>query len=137
MYLDRLTLLRDYLLHLPAVSAERFNMEFWFTCGSASCALGHACMIPEFNKLGFGFNTGNPDADLYCPIYKDPVSGRISAAFRAGADLFGLTEKTSRYLFDGEQYDVPLHDIAPIDVADRITELMAEVRTLARLEAAA
>ncbi len=56
---DRLNKLADFLITVPP---ERFDMSHWLSindfdqstleCGTAACAGGWACSIPEFRKAG-------------------------------------------------------------------------------------
>lgn len=45
---EKLTLLAD---HLEAIPAKAIRLEYW-KCGTVACAVGHACQIPEFQKMG-------------------------------------------------------------------------------------
>lgn len=48
--IERLTVLRDFLLALPP---EKVDLSLWSNrCGTLACAVGWACTIPEFNEAG-------------------------------------------------------------------------------------
>ena len=107
---SRLTRLADYLENLPP--NRKFDMRTWGThptgthtppeenyCGTAACALGHAAMIPKFQKLGlqiawhqpWGEGSGFPwSAEI---TYKDEYDSY------AGALFFGLTDREASNLF--------------------------------------
>lgn len=135
MYCDRLLMLRDRLRDVHEQHLY-FSMRNWFVpetdiingvkikCGTASCALGHASLIPALNELGLTGGGGSP-------IYYDPLTKRFSAGFTAGADIFGLTNRQSRYLFDEEHYwpaGAPIaseEKVTALEVANRITDFVA------------
>ncbi len=75
----RLTKLADFMDALPAKARKHFDMGTYFDhegghsvrspyaalkkfdCGTVACALGWACMVPEFRRGGLRFNrSGSP-----------------------------------------------------------------------------
>lgn len=85
------------------VPAENFNMKTWLNgrpsdlkrrvCGTAACALGWACAIPRFNRLGLRFErTPRSLASAY-PRYKGYDS------LEAAKQFFGLRYEHVDYLF--------------------------------------
>ena len=117
--LGRLTLLAD-TLEMPVVKASCFNLNWWFhgdfpanldglpECDAAACAIGIACLIPEFQALGFRLERfgGN-----YLPTFGDHMG------YRAVERFFGLTSDGAEDLFDRSSYDQENDQLA---VAERI-----------------
>jgi hypothetical protein len=93
--------LRKLARVLKKVRDHQFNMFGWWwgepkpNCGTAACALGHACTVPEFYRLGLRL-------DDNVPI----MPGRHSG-FDSGAALFGISYGEARYLFAPSRYMFP------------------------------
>jgi hypothetical protein len=89
------------------------------TCGTSACALGEACTIPAFRRLGLKLVPGAGfDADLsYTPMYKR------RKGLAAGMAFFGLTEYQASYLFLPDHYPGLSDDIEPMDVVERIEDV--------------
>ena len=108
---ERLTKLAE---HLRTVSPENFNMENW-QCGTAACAVGHACMIPEFNSQGLTLTSGGSPT---VPSYERDTGWSIG--WTAVRDFFDLGAEAME-LFAFESYQAaPTAD----EVADRIMRLV-------------
>jgi hypothetical protein len=104
MYIDRLQLLAD---KLRTVAPEDYDQAAWvFECGSAACALGHACVMPEFRTLGLGF-MGR------LPCYRG-ITG-----VNAGKDFFHLTHTQAMLLFDCQPEMTPKEKAAQIEAMIR------------------
>lgn len=99
---ERLTTLAN---HLRTVPPETLDMSNW-TCGTAACAVGHACMMPEFNAQGLGF----PDVRRI-PYYAG------ESGWCAVDNFFDLLWPAARHLFESRHY---LKPPTPTEVADRI-----------------
>lgn len=82
-------------------------------CGTSACALGLACLDPEFKAQGLHLDYE------WDPSYEDNYS------YGAGAEFFGISQEDSYYLFDPDQYE-GLHAIriTPAMVAERVRELI-------------
>lgn len=63
-------------------------------CGSAACALGHAGMMPCFNKIGL-----RTDKEERRVIFEPEDGGRYEG-FDAGEAVFGITTEETYDLFD-------------------------------------
>lgn len=104
-------------LKTPEV-AGHFNLNTWKSdCGTTACALGWACEIPEFQKLG-----------LYCYnlMYQTPVF-ETSFGYRAAALFFDISLEKIERLFCPNEY--PEEDQAnPLAVAQRIEEFIGTVK---------
>lgn len=88
---------------------NKFDIEIW-KCGTAACALGSACMLPEFNKAGLKLD------GAALPAYK----GYSESV--AGAEFFGLDYDEACLLFMPWNYkDNP----TPKTVAKRVREILA------------
>lgn len=109
MYNKRLTALAA---HLRTVAPENFQLGDW-SCGTAACAVGHACTMPEFQAKGLriepyeGLRTG----------HGVPWFGRVGgwSAVRA---FFDLDFSECYDLFHQGHYRGQPQ--GPDDVADRI-----------------
>ena len=104
-YRNRLLALAKFLDELDP---KRFDYEVWVTyngkmdwadgmkafedCGTTACALGWACTMPKFRKLGLSMESGVPK-----------LTG-VVGAFPAARELFGLTYNESYYLFKPRNY---------------------------------
>lgn len=129
VYKRRLLKLADFLEKLPK---EKFDYGVWAedqthsgkcdsrmtACGTAGCALGWACTIPSFRRLGVRLDvstTGN------C-AYPVTVNGRGKPDYGAtevAQLLFGLNPNEANYLFyEGTSSNYYLH--SPKNVAKKI-----------------
>lgn len=94
-----------------------FCMSTWvdsfLNCGTSACALGWACKIPEFNKLGLR-------VEYYEPIFEDEFG------IYAGMNFFDLTEEESRGLFIGKFFNERLENVTKKQVIDKIREMINE-----------
>lgn len=98
--------LRDLYSMLYGVPEEKLDLGTWATsgkvpsqirsaCGTTACAVGWACLYPNFKKQGLGIRTfRNKNAGSF-PIFRD------GGNWIAVEDFFGLTEHEARRLFMG------------------------------------
>jgi len=131
----RLIVLSHFLRNFKAESVHLvdktpiFDLTIWhyfhydtddYHCGTAACALGWACMLPEFKAEGLRFYDCRSNT---IPMFRYHI-GYIAAMY-----FFNISNKQSTYLFDPGAYDSddnnePKELITPDDVADRIDELV-------------
>ena len=123
---------RDRLLKLAALLAEiptrRFNYDTWvgdgfkgaqdLSCGTTACALGWACTVPAFRKLGLELEVETSTRDEYndkgdfvevksyqaTPVCPSPGKTRAGNpkklyAYEAGQEIFRLSEEQAGFLF--------------------------------------
>lgn len=106
---------------LGEVPDEHFDMRVWYRrsgdsppegwdCGTAACALGHACFIPEF--VAEGLHLEKRGGNFY-PTFGDSA-GVLAASF-----FFGVTWEQAYDLFNPEDLDSITRD----QVRARIQEL--------------
>lgn len=135
MIKDRLTLLADRLVR---VNPDKFNLGQWFCntivedegdpCGFAGCAVGYACVMPEFNALGLH----RPDAAgqgqwrVGEPVFTEPGTGTVYESWAAVRAFFDLTPAEAVYLFQDYSYEVSGHEmVSPEMVAARLRSVVA------------
>lgn len=146
---ERLLQLRKHMTKVRPTKHRAFNMDHWFRadvgevkvkvdnrgvctnqteCGTAACLLGHAALMPSFQKAGLKLvpqgtydhqelsedgEEGITQRTTMQPVY------RKALGFDAGAAFFGITDQQARYLFDPSEYpdiDIkPKHAIRHID----------------------
>jgi hypothetical protein len=92
-------------------------------CGTTACALGLAMISGEFAQWGMG---GSADIEADGDVMLAPsCNGKFG--FQAGAELFGITEEDSIYLFDPPCYGdiTPKEAEGELMVAQRIRDFVA------------
>jgi len=110
---ERLTKLAQHLLTVPP---EKLKMHNW-TCGTAACAVGHACAMPEFKAEGLALSHSN----------KYPVLTTIYASgWNAVEAFFDISYEAAQYLFSHEHYFV---QPTPREVSERIAEFAGRADT--------
>lgn len=109
--------LQHLITILQGVPPDRFNLAAW-KCGTTACAVGWACLAPEFNKQGLTFRGPGP-------VYSKPDAepDEFYTHWRAVEEFFGLTEVQAWHLFTEHAY-ASIPNPVPQDVADRITALL-------------
>lgn len=114
---DRLQHLVEILQRITDEST--FDMRAW-SCESAACAVGHACMDPLFNQEGLYFAIDiSGDAPRYFPRY-----GRLSV-FPAVREFFGLSIEDAHHLFHSLSYNLGGgREVRPKHVIARIEDVM-------------
>lgn len=121
MNTDRLLKLAD---RLDTVPPDRFDLDAWFQsftedeCGTAACAVGWACTIPEFNAAGFRAEMSD-DGYCLCPQYIPADTGPVYTSWAAVREFFGLTQPEADRLFFAGSYPLD-SDPTPAEVAARI-----------------
>lgn len=98
---------------LPGKRKRRFNMYTWVhrqPCGTAACAMGEACFIPEFKKLGLTLTNHT------LPTYKGQTGWEACYAF------FDLPADDALRVFSPASYYPDYID--PASVAQRIRSLV-------------
>ena len=131
MNVERLKTLSKFLRTIPR---KLFKMDNWVTtekpenvvnhihkpteteCGFAACAMGWACQIKSFRRIGLKLTPGNIFNEVLYPAF-DSVTG-----FRAAERFFGLTCEESHALF--HLWDYPTNNITSIQVANKIDKLI-------------
>ena len=92
------------------------ELEHTIDCGTVACAVGHACLLPEFNELGLKFGK---DWD---PIYE--VEGKVTSnSWAAVSDFFDIKHRAAEWIFDEYSYNDEC-EVTPLMVADRIAEMI-------------
>lgn len=107
---------------LDTVPEEKFDYSCWISsktnpdlihgCKTTACALGWACTMPQFQKLGLVFERRTRD-ECYSPTLSSGAVGSCAAQ-----ELFGLDEDEVMYLFypycsRPDEYDELLPKMGP------------------------
>ena len=90
-------------------------------CGTSACAVGLACLMPEFQKQGLG-TTG------VTPVVSTLDGKEIANGWGAVHLFFGVDTRNAHYLFDPDYYttdEAGAQSITPKMVAARIREVVA------------
>lgn len=132
MNIERLQRLSSFLRHEIPPGQFRFD-GYWFRalgtdddvrCGTVACALGWACLIPEFRESGLHVVKGNFDQSY-------PEYGSSIGAY-AAAEFFEITKVDACSIFNPtSENDYPgthFRDVTQDMVADRIDALIAAER---------
>lgn len=104
-------------------NVSTLDMSRWADeCGTASCAMGHACTIPEFKAAGLHLMEG------YGVTIFPAFDGAHS--YYAAQRFFNLSREDALHLFDPYCYvqmfpDIFKSGLHPAAVADRIDALIA------------
>lgn len=94
--IDRLAILVMYLT--DRVKDKEFDLGDWI-CGSVACALGHACLIPEFQEAGFLpskkpiSTVGGKTGGVIYPVYQGKTGLEAAVLF------FAITYEQATQLF--------------------------------------
>lgn len=146
MNVDRLTQLADVLCNVPVT---KFNMSYWgryegkdapkqldiTKCGTAACAFGWACSIPEFQAAGLKLISwgGRGEAMYYVVQLTTPCMTYTD--YRAAAKFFDLTWDEAAWIFNPVAYRPEAADeewetgsVTPAQVVERIESLLAGKR---------
>lgn len=133
-YKDRLLILAK---HLSKVEDSKFDISIYIRadnnysgkenaemyrkgCGTTACALGHACLIHEFNKSNLDIRFNRPEFTTKNNTYY---------YLDAGEKFFGLTQKEADSLFLYDGYKSGYKTTAK-QVARKIRKLVKEKSTM-------
>ena len=129
--IERLTKLADYLR--DNVPNQRFDLDTFVNhekdifgrkedlktvrkelkegfCGTTACAVGHACMMPEFQKKGMRVRIvdssgwGSSEGNYLAATFKDK-DGNIFEGFEAAQKFFKISEDRAEKLFSPDGYN--------------------------------
>jgi hypothetical protein len=114
-HLHRLYRLARHLM--TRVTPKNFDMSYWY-CGTAGCAVGHACMMPEFQRVGLK-TIKIPAENISRPSVQMPKYRGV-AGWPSVREFFGLNPADSTELFSHDSYNGEVHTITPKRVAKRI-----------------
>lgn len=103
----------EYLDHAPSHVAEQALAGNNY-CGTAACAVGLACVLPELREEGLRFHNNSPTPKFERWLAWDAVQMFFDLSAREADLLFGTTSYH------------PKHRTNPIAVADRIDELLTK-----------
>lgn len=92
------------------------------SCSTFACALGLACLDPEFQAQGLHYMVRAKLGGVHAwmiPAFED------HAEFNAGAAFFGISYEDAQYLFDPDCYDgTPVEAEGELFVAKRIDDFI-------------
>lgn len=116
----RLLILAEHLERIAKrkPKSRSFNLDKWFEktpCGTAACAVGSACFIPEFKRLGLRLRQVG---SAWYPVFKG------DAGYTAAARFFGISWGAAETFFCPDSYK-PDEQGNPLAVATRIREFVA------------
>ena len=105
-----------------------FDMRAWRTdldpeCGTAACAAGFACMLPEFNQRGLVLEwSDNLNVAEAYPIFKQEDG--VLNEWEGLAAFFGVGLEVVDWIFDANCYKAKALKITPKMVAARIRKYL-------------
>jgi hypothetical protein len=100
-----------------------FNIGTWQNaCGTAACAVGHACYIPQFREAGLHMQHYLPPRHAQ----PEPRFG-LHTGWDAASVFFGLTHPQTTCLFDGYRYPEQEYRPTALQVAERIEKFIQEL----------
>lgn len=118
MHRQRLKTLAAHLEQLR----KPLNMEAWFSdCGTAACAVGHACSLPEFQQEGLYAGCSQITRRGLVPSFDSEQGWDAVQLF------FHLTYSQAKWLFGESAYESESDEegmIEPSAVATRISSLI-------------
>lgn len=131
-----LNLLADHLDRMPVDKID-FDLESWGStpednaCGTTACAMGYACLVPEFQKRGLKLMVGERVARTVAGYNRFMTRGRPFAlpvfdhggGWNAITAFWGLSETNVSWLFDEDSYNDPTRE----NVIKRLRELAEEL----------
>lgn len=113
----RISRLSKLVKHLETIPDRNFRIDKWW-CKSVGCALGHACTMPEFNRLGL---------TVKLSLFTDTIipfdSNTECDGYHAAQSFFGLTSSESQFLFSSLYYNV---DVSKKVVIDRFKKFIKD-----------
>lgn len=132
---------------LDALPRRRFDFARWvgkqwkgkpdLSCGTTACALGWACAMPEFQKLGAGML---PVRDYDYRVVGACLTWKgTNDEMRVSENLFGLTPEEHCRLFvpgaESAGYSGLPHDATPAQVAENIRIFLKDRKTKSKPKA--
>jgi len=105
---------------IPRKRKRRFDMSTYYkrgtkSCGTAACALGEACFVPELRRAGLRLCRAS--GTFMVPEFKNAIG------YAAAMDLFDISFGDAMDLFNPDHYTA-LQNIKPKHVAVRIAKLI-------------
>lgn len=96
---------KQFSNYVPAIIKEG-------ACGTAACVLGHAALIPEFQKKGLTFGVYDWNIDSYDKVvgsnmlilYNKRGAPDMKEGMQAGAEFFGIPIEHARVLFGAHDH---------------------------------
>lgn len=116
MNVERLQQMVAMLRGLPPTHHIGFDLTDWH-CGTAACAVGHACLSPWFQAEGLSLRQ---DWGGVTPMFGD------FDGWEAVEKFFGLSNDDAEHLFYRWKYPKYGVDTTAPEVADRIEQFIAE-----------
>ena len=107
----RLLKLADLLENIPE-GRPKFNLGFWYKCGTVACAIGHAALDPWFKKRGLMLCDDYIPGGYKLPVFQDREDNEAVMCF------FDISDSAVDYLFYENSY--PRGRRGPKTVAKRI-----------------
>jgi hypothetical protein len=117
--------------HLETIPRKEFYIGSWqeldeSKCGTTACALGHACFMKEFKRIGLSMKiTGNKLTGYNSlPVFKPTLAedkkicgSKKQHGYHAAEALFGLSYDEADSLFSSDSYN---KNVTPKTVAKKI-----------------
>lgn len=119
VHANRLLKLADHLSELPRKLFDFGTYAEKRSCGTVGCAMGHACMMPAFKRLGAGLKEMPNDDVLW------PTIGGVASPVTVGKELFGVGIDDYESLFMPHESGLGA-DATPKQVAKHIRKFVAE-----------
>lgn len=102
--IERLTMLRN---QLATLTDEQLDMHDWMSveepkiddCGTVACALGWACLLPEFKAQGLTLE--HPSGAPF-PTFR--TDGEVFHNYKAAQKFFQISSEHAQALFNPETY---------------------------------
>jgi hypothetical protein len=101
----------------PEYPDDGYNLP---ECGTVACALGRACLIPEFQAVGMSLSIVG--TMTFEPRYTES-GGDIHCGIEAAVKFFGIDVDDARSIFVYANYEDEaenLFNVSPTDVADML-----------------
>lgn len=126
---EAVRLFRLLSARLRDINPDRFDLDAWYDkkygnigCGTTACAMGYACLMPEFNEVGLrpsrrdALTAGHGFPELR-------RGGLVFSDWAAVREVFGINYHNADLLFSSA-YDESVTRASPVMVADRIDQFV-------------
>lgn len=127
--------IRHLIALLRVRKPEKFVIVDWFdenwleenypqgplSCETPACAMGLACLDPEFNRQGL---TAVDRNGTITPVHENFDTGDTIIGNDIAQSFFGIKEDTSNLIFFETGYRCDSRDITPDMVADKLERLL-------------